>query len=804
MSLAGLEITGGYFNNTREIQLFKKHNQVASIVYGKNGSGKSSISRAISEKYKLVVGENNETETEFTNIVFKELKTHPQQGTQPMETSNISSIKTYVYNESFILENIHFKDNGLDTIVMLGDQQELQSQISLVENALESKRNEYDNISNEYDQLQNKSNSKSSTYFKEAIREKLKERWASTQSKIQNTKINAKVDNNLISNLLNHVETQERYDDLLHELKIKLTHLEKINTLDSFKLISSINVTTNFNFINLLLQKVITEPELNERETEILSVIRESNGQFMNQSKNFMINDEQNNCPFCYQLVPVEHKHTVLDVIRKILQTKEANEHINELESIKLDPITLDLSKYKTLLENDLLTSIKDLIDEYNESIEKIKQHITTKKNNPYTPIINDVHPSSHLDNLNKHISKCNTNIKSFNESLIEKNTLIKILSDINLNLAYKDVKELIAQYKESSSYEKSLEEKLETLKKEGTGLKKQLEVLESKIANIDIACNLINDYLRYIFYDSNRLTLHPHEGSYLVKCRGEKVKLSSLSIGERNAISICYFFSQLFKGKTIQEVFNDKSLLVIDDPISSFDFENKVGVYSFLRFILNELHAANTRSKAIIFTHDLESFQHFQKIYSDIGLKKETATSQLINRTIMPIHNDKFNEYSILLQNIYDYATGHNRETLDLAIGNIMRRILEAFSTFNYKMGIEELTTNEDILSHLPSQRLQDYFKNCMYRLVLHSESHFLERTKGLIDRGFVEAFSIGEKVKTSRDILILLFTLNPLHIEIHLRKENEDFFTLKRKIEQIETWREELFPETQLIGTI
>lgn len=804
MNLAGLEITGGYFTSTREIQLFKKHNQVASLVYGKNGSGKSSISRAINENYKKVLEEINESEAEFTNIVIKELKAHPQQGTQPMDTATISSIKTYVYNENFILENIHFKDNGLDTIVMLGDQQELHTQISEAKNSLDYKRTEYTNASNEYNQLQNKLNPKSSAYFKEAVREKLKDRWASTQSKIQNTKINAKVDMNLINNLLDHVDTQESYDDLLQELNLKLNNLEKINTLNPFNQIGSISTSTNMDFINQLLQKTITEPELNERETEILSVIRESNGQFLNQSKNFMENDFQSDCPFCYQTVPVEHKDTVLDVIKKILQTDAANEHINELEALKLEPITLDLSSYKTILEKDLLYSVKNLVDIYNESLENIKQLITSKKNNPYTTIVNDINPSLHINKLNALISKCNDVIRAFNDSLSEKNILIQSLSKINLDLAYKDVKELVEQYKEKQAYEKDLEEKLELLKSEGEKLKRQVEVLESKIANIDIACNVINDYLKYIFYDSTRLSLHPHEGSYLVKCRGENVKLSSLSIGERNAISLCYFFSQLFKGKIIQEVFNDKSLLVIDDPISSFDFENKVGVYSFLRFILNELHTANPESKAIIFTHDLESFQHFQKIYSDIGLKKQIATNQLINRSINPIRNEKFNEYSILLQNIYDYAIDNNRETFDLTIGNIMRRVLEAFTTFNYKMGIEELTTNEDVLSHLPSQNLQDYFKNCMYRLVLHSESHFLERTKGLIDRGFIEAFSTSEKVKTAKDILILLYTLNPLHVEIHLNKEEDDFFSLKRKVEQIEMWGKGLFPETQLVRTV
>jgi ABC-type cobalamin/Fe3+-siderophores transport system ATPase subunit len=121
MSFSGLEVIGGYFLNTQDIQLFKKHNQVASIVYGKNGSGKSSLSRAILEKSKLILGEIDTGDTEFSNIIFKELIPHPQQGTQQMQTSTINATNIYVYNEKFILDNIHFKEDGLDTIIMLGE-----------------------------------------------------------------------------------------------------------------------------------------------------------------------------------------------------------------------------------------------------------------------------------------------------------------------------------------------------------------------------------------------------------------------------------------------------------------------------------------------------------------------------------------------------------------------------------------------------------------------------------------------------------------------------------------------------------
>ena len=50
------------------------------------------------------------------------------------------------------------------------------------------------------------------------------------------------------------------------------------------------------------------------------------------------------------------------------------------------------------------------------------------------------------------------------------------------------------------------------------------------------------------------------------------------MSLGERNIIALCYFFTQILSNQDIGKLYQDEELVVIDDPISSFDFENKVG----------------------------------------------------------------------------------------------------------------------------------------------------------------------------------------------------------------------------------
>lgn len=44
-----------------------------------------------------------------------------------------------------------------------------------------------------------------------------------------------------------------------------------------------------------------------------------------------------------------------------------------------------------------------------------------------------------------------------------------------------------------------------------------------------------------------------------------------------------------MLQEKTIKMLFNDEYLIIIDDPVSSYDFENKIGILSFLKLKLSQ-----------------------------------------------------------------------------------------------------------------------------------------------------------------------------------------------------------------------
>ncbi|MDT3995085.1 hypothetical protein RPO40_08520, partial [Mammaliicoccus fleurettii] len=96
-------------------------------------------------------------------------------------------------------------------------------------------------------------------------------------------------------------------------------------------------------------------------------------------------------------------------------------------------------------------------------------------------------------------------------------------------------------------------------------------------------------------------------------------------------------------------------------------------------------------------------------------------------------------NIYSSQLNTIYDFALG-KQDSLENYIGNTMRRVLEAFSTFKYKLGIDNLRTDKNIINQIDNNKLNSFFENYLFRLILNNESHLEDDYKGATDKGLIE----------------------------------------------------------------
>ncbi len=114
------------------------------------------------------------------------------------------------------------------------------------------------------------------------------------------------------------------------------------------------------------------------------------------------------------------------------------------------------------------------------------------------------------------------------------------------------------------------------------------------------------------------------------------------------------------------------------------------------------------------------------------------------------------------------------------------MRKVLEAFSTFQSKNSIELFMRDSDILELIPTN-LHDYFENFMYRLVLNGESHLSEQAISYPDNNFYEFISQEEKQTTAKNLLSFIYMINPIHVKKQLANNN-------KYINNIENWVNEL----------
>lgn len=131
--------------------------------------------------------------------------------------------------------------------------------------------------------------------------------------------------------------------------------------------------------------------------------------------------------------------------------------------------------------------------------------------------------------------------------------------------------------------------------------------------------------------------------------------------------------------------------------------------------------------------------------------------------------------EYTRLMRCVYEYGCNADVE-MELTIGNITRRVLEAFATFTFKEGVEKVSLNPRVLTLIPDQNKREYFQHSMYRLVLNTESHSQESVQGAPELSFFSHLSTAEKQRTTRDVLCFMYCVNPVHVLSHLPKAQRD----------------------------
>lgn len=587
-NIKGISINGGDFKNKCSLCIFPKDDDTkkVALIYGKNGSGKTCISKAF---YEYANGCK-----EFNDIQLLD------NGLSYIDKKKIDLTHIHVFNEKFIEEKIRFKNDGLDAIVMFGGLAELDKEIDEKKEIIIETRKKIDEYVNEIDK--NKSE-----YYKGKLRQDLQQDWASKESIINNSKINARVEDKVISSILSHncenIEEFSILDEKLTKIIEKIKSVRHKKSID--KKIEEIPFKDNLDDnIKSILQKTFKNQNFSEREKHILNIINSAKSKYLLSAKEELTNENLKECPFCLQPLTNEYITELLKSINIVMGQEEIEKFKEKTKELSIDFINIELSLYKDI-DNELIRNIEQLLENYNKTVNNIRTLIEKKLYNVYLPIEYSYNLKEQQEAINKALNFLDKKRIEYNNDIASSDDIIKEAKIINFNLAFRKNYSLIELINKEQGELLKLNEEKNKAEEKIQKIENDITILNARKKSIDIAVDILNKFLSYIFFSKDRLSIQIVNEKYHVKSRGENIKLEELSTGERNVIALSYFFSTLYDKKKEEEYLQEESLIIIDDPVSSFDYENKIGIMSFLRLMLERCLKANKANKFILLTHE-------------------------------------------------------------------------------------------------------------------------------------------------------------------------------------------------------
>ena len=239
-----------------------------------------------------------------------------------------------------------------------------------------------------------------------------------------------------------------------------------------------------------------------------------------------------------------------------------------------------------------------------------------------------------------------------------------------------------------------NLEERRKEINKRCSTREKEISVLEGSLSNEILGAERFNKSL-HSFIGHSELTLRfsQEKKGYEILRNGTVPKNDvNLSEGEKTAIAFVYFITKL------KENNNDikDTVIVIDDPVSSFDSNHLLGAYSFLK------ENCKDAKQLFVLTHNLPFFNFVRGWFS--GKNSKNGVNRKANFYVVEANKDmtrnaKFmnapnilekysSEYHYIFYKLYSLKQDDSK-TLGIDEGyfvaNLARKLLETFFRFKF-----------------------------------------------------------------------------------------------------------------------
>ena len=785
-------IKGRKYENETIFDFFRDNKRLA-FVFGQNGSGKSTIAAGLYngevENEDLI---NSDLSVCLCSVSGANIALRCESSVRP------ATIR--VFDEAYVDKNVRIQGDGMKTIVLVGENGRVQGELDELRETIRAKTELLREKANELESKKDGRGRLPSEIKHEEIYKRLRSGsgWAEREREIRDGRIKSPVNDEVIKSIIACSDDRpimvlnNLYKDALENLKIAKGNAEEEDIVASVSIRPMPDYAKIEEALLAILPVTAQRPVNSEDVARILQVFHDRHQLWIEGIRDEFSNTETHFCPYCMRDISTAEKQDVVDKIGKVIR-KDAEELISRIKSINFpQPESVD-ERYKRFnLEyyNELLvvvSQIRNIITQYQSVIQ-------AKLNNVFDPVAySNLGLAQQTQKANNIISKIKS-IKDATLLLINTRTSIqRDLSNLNKAIAKQEIKDLYGQYMSLRQDEEALNKQRDDIERELATLSQQESSLISQLNETNLAVDEINRNLATIYMAKSRMRVRSYGGKYVLKICNKDIRVDKVSTGERNVLGLAYFFADMMRGRRPAEAYNQEYLVVLDDPTSSFDQDVRVGVLSFMSQIFKKILLGNEASHILVLTHEAfvlyglcRTFQRL-KYRNRVGDENTVyAAYKLEGDGAKPINIEKMNEYRHLISAAYKYALG-SADVDDITIGNTMRRMMEAFSTFMFKSGMEDLFVHDRAATYIG--RLAPYFQTVLSRFVLNDESHLESHVQSLSNNGALFAeVSDREKRRVAKDVICLLYLYNKDHVEAHLSKEFSNFR------DNVETWLREI----------
>ena len=668
------------------LQNFNRYN----LFYGWNGSGKTTISKL----FRMI--ETKKIPDEYNTVKF-----NIEINSQKYNEKNLQNINEniFVFNEEFVNENINWDEKINKILLLSADKVEDSKEYNSLKEEING--NEETNTiglrtiyEEENDKLNRELKEIEDLYSKIAKNVKNIFQTIDPSDKEYNTLNRTKIQNIF--------DTTEELDEIL-KYNIEKTEVDNlILSLNTEKKeiikYKKMNIDKN-KFINLFSK--IKESLLKIVTAKVIERLKQNSdiSTWVNQGLKLKKKYKNEVCEFCGNIISSErinelenHFNDEVDKIKNELETLSIElSHYN----IKSNEVIIDQSLFYKENFSKVKELNKDITEELlnlNGIINIIIQKIEEKIKNPFAQI-----------ELNE-IEKIEAILNKYNEYLICQEKYVQETNNktINFEKQIKEKKSKLEKYYLKNEFETenivnkrkkytSDKNKVESIREKLNKKEIRINELESSLSNETLGAEKFNEKLdAFIGYDELSLRFDKVLKGYEILRKSTKEKALHLSEGEKTAIAFVYFLTKVKEnGNKIED-----SIIVIDDPISSFDNNKLFSAYSSIRSEFDKC------KQLFISTHNFNFFKlirdWIKKKKSDDDNKEKYYSIYKIEPTIdngIRVGNIKnagkslnqTSEYDYVFECVYKLKDKELNETDIFNCGNACRKLLESFLSFKF-----------------------------------------------------------------------------------------------------------------------